>query len=338
MNYSELLRTLIAGKHLDRQTSHWAFGQIMDGAWSEAQVAGLLVALSAKGETVDEIAGAAQAMREHVVKIGTGGADVVDTCGTGGTGIKTFNVSTTAALVVAGCGVKVAKHGNRTSTRPSGSADVLAALGVNIDADQSAVERCLEKANVCFCFAVRCHPAMRYAAPVRKALGLRTIFNVLGPLTNPAGAESQLMGVFAPQWTEPIANVLCALGSRSAMVVHAEDGLDEVSTTAATRVSRLRDGKVSTIRVQPEDFGLPRANLSDLLVDSSQASAAVTREVLAGAKGPKRDIVMLNAAAALTVAGRCDDIRAGLAPAGRSIDSGAAAGALERLIAVSNGR
>lgn len=338
MTYSDLLGAVIAGRHLDRPTAHWAFSQIMDGQWTEAQVAGLLVALAAKGETVDEIAGAATAMREHVVKIDTAGAEVIDTCGTGGTGLATFNISTAAALVIAGCGVKVAKHGNRTSTRPSGSADVLGALGVNIDADGATVERCLAQAGVCFCFAVRCHPAMRHAAPVRKALGVRTIFNVLGPLTNPAGAKSQLMGIFDARWIETIANVLATLGSRSAMVVHADDGLDEISTTSPTRVARLRDGKVVTYTLTPEDFGIPRATLADLSTDSAAASAAIVRQVLAGAPGPHRDIVLVNAAAALDVCSCAPDMQAGLAMARQSIDSGAAATALEKLIAVSNTR
>lgn len=338
MNYSDLLRRVMARQDLDRPSTHWAFTQIMDGQWSEAQVAGWLVALAAKGETVDEIAGAAQAMREHAVRIDTGGQEVLDTCGTGGTGLKTFNISTAAALVAAGCGVKVAKHGNRTTTRPSGSADVLAALGVNLDADAAAVARCLAEAGVCFCFAVRCHPAMKYAAPIRKALGVRTIFNVLGPLTNPAGAKCQLMGVFDARWTRPIAQVLGALGSRRAMVVHAADGLDELSTASSTRVASLRDGQVTEQVLQPEDFGLPRARMEDLMVSSAAESAEAIRAVLAGAQGPRRDIVLLNAAAALTVAGKSADLPAGLTMARESIDRGAAAAALAKFVAVSNGR
>ncbi len=195
-SYSEILRQVISGKHLTREQAHGAFGQIMDGRWTAAQVAGLLVALAAKGETAEEIAGAALAMRQHALAIDAGGADVIDTCGTGGTGLATFNISTAAAFVAAGAGVKVAKHGNRTHTRPSGSADVLVALGVNIDASPETAARCLAEADVCFCFAVRCHPAMKHAASVRKELGVRTIFNLLGPLTNPAGARRQLVGVF----------------------------------------------------------------------------------------------------------------------------------------------
>jgi len=337
-DFHQMLKSVLAGQHLSRDQARWAFGQIMDGAWSEAQIAGLLVALASKGEQIEEITGAAQAMRDHVVPIATGGADVIDTCGTGGTGLATFNISTAAALVCAGAGIKVAKHGNRTNTRASGSADVLAALGVNIDADPAAVSRCLEQANVCFCFAVRCHPAMRYAAPVRRALGVKTIFNVLGPLTNPAGARRQVMGVFDSALTPIIAAVLAELGSIRAMVVGAEDGLDELSTTSATQISELRDGKIATRTVQPETFGLKRSKLQDLLVDSPQSSADVMRSVLAGQAGPARDIVLLNASAALAVAGKASDIAEAMPIARRAIDTGLAKQALERLIACSHGR
>jgi len=334
--YRELLNALLDGAALSREQTRWAFGQIMDGAWAEAQIAGLLVALRAKGETVDEIAGAAEAMRARAVKIDTGGADVIDIVGTGGTGLSTFNISTTTALVCAGAGLKVAKHGNRTNTRASGSADVLAALGVNLDAPPEAVSRCLADAGVCFCFAVKCHPAMKYAVPVRKALGIRTIFNVLGPLTNPAGARRHLMGVFDAAMAEPIAHVLAALGVVRAMVVHADDGLDEISTTSLTRISELRDGAVSSRTIQPEDFGLRRASLKDLSVGSASESAAVVRGVLAGKTGPARDIAMLNAAAAMVVAERAGTIQAGMPIAEQAIDSGAAKKALEKLIAISN--
>ena len=336
MNYSETLRTVMAGKSLGREQAREAFGQIMDGQWDASQIAGLLVALATKGETVDEIAGAARAMRDHVVGIDTGGADVIDTCGTGGTGLSTLNVSTAAALVAAGAGAKVAKHGNRTNTRASGSANVLDVLGVNLDADPPTVSRCLAEAGVCFCFAIRHHPAMKYAAPVRKALGVRTLFNVLGPLTNPAGAKRQVMGVFDAALTEPIANVLGLLGATRAIVVHAADGLDEISTTAETQISEWNDGRATTRTVQPEDFGLPRATLDDLLVDSPEASAAVVRDVLAGKPGPARDIVTVNAAAAIAVAGLADTIPAALPLAQQSIDTGAASNALATLIKTSN--
>jgi len=334
--YSETLKTVMSGVSLSDEQTHAAFGQIMDGQWSEAQIAALLVALAIKGESVGEIAGAARAMREHAVPIDSGGAEVIDIVGTGGTGLSTFNISTTTVFVCAGAGLKVAKHGNRTNTRASGSADVLACLGVNLDAPPETLSRCLAETGVCFCYAVKHHPAMRHAAPVRKALGVRTIFNILGPLTNPAGAKRQLMGVFDPDLTETLARALGALGLTRAMVVSAEDGLDEISITAPTRASEWRDGEVTTRTIQPEDFGLPPAKLDDLLVDSAEASAAVVCRVLAGEPGPPRDIVVLNAAAALAVAGKAETIAAGIGPAERSIDTGAAAAALEKLVEVSN--
>jgi len=334
--YSELLSTAIAGADLSREQAYWAFTQIMDGQWTGAQIAAILTALAAKGETVDEITAAAQAMRDHAVKIDTGGLDVIDTCGTGGTGLKTFNISTTAALVLAGAGAKVAKHGNRTNTRSSGSADVLEALGVNLDAGERAVAESLKQAGVCFCYARLCHPAMKHAGPVRKELGVRTIFNVLGPLTNPAGAKRQLMGVFSDALTEPIARVLGNLGAERVMVVHAADGLDEISTTSETRISQFQDGQVTTKIITPEEFGIERAAMDDLLVDSPAASAEVIQAVLGGQRGPARDIVLLNAAAGLFVAGKADDIQSGLESAAKSIDSGAAAEALDKLITFSS--
>ena len=334
--YSELLSTVIARDDLSRRQAYWAFTRIMDGQWTGAQIAAMLTALAAKGETVDEITAAAQAMRDHAVKIDTGGLDVIDTCGTGGTGLRTFNISTTAALVLAGAGVKVAKHGNRTNTRSSGSADVLEALGVNLDAGGQAVSESLKQAGICFCYARLCHPAMKHAGPVRKELGIRTIFNVLGPLTNPAGARRQLMGVFSDALTEPVARVLGNLGAERVMVVHAADGLDEISTTSETQVSLFDGGEVSTKVITPEDFGIERAAMDDLLVDSPEASADVIRAVLSGQSGPARDIVLLNAAAGLFVAGKADDMQSGLEKAAESIDSGAAAEALDKLIAFSS--
>ncbi len=334
--YASLLKIVLAGESLERRHAHWAFGQIMEGAWSEAQIGGLLTALSAKGETPEEIAGAAQAMREHVVPIDASGAEVIDTCGTGGTGLATFNISTAAALVAAGAGVKVAKHGNRTSTRPTGSADVLTALGVNIEAEPKIVARCLAEANVCFCFAVLCHPAMRYAAPVRKQLAVRTIFNLLGPLTNPAGAKRQLMGVFDESLTEVIAEVLALLGSQRAMVVHADDGLDEISITSETKISHLKDGTVTTETVGPENFDMDRATMDDLAVTTAEESAQIIRDVLGGKPGPARDIVVLNSAAALAVAGHAENINEAIPQATESIDTGRANAALQKLIEISN--
>ena len=336
-SHSGLLADVISGKDLSADQARWAFDQIMDGKWTEAQIAGVLVALAAKGETVEELTGAAAAMRAHVVPVDADADKVVDTCGTGGTGISTFNISTAAALVAAGAGVTVAKHGNKTNTRVSGSANVLDALGVNIECDAATEARCLTQAGVCFSFAVKHHPAMKYAVPVRKQLGVRTIFNVLGPLTNPAGARRQVMGVPAKALTETIAGVLAALGAVRAMVVHSEDGLDELSTTAPAFVAELTDGAVTTRTVDAVDLGLTRARLDDLLVDSPQASADVIRNVLTGQAGPARDITALNAAAAIVVAGLAGDLQAGLVMADRSIDDRAAAGALDKLIQISNG-
>jgi len=336
-NYADVLKAVMAGESLSRRQTHEAFGAIMEGRLTDAQIAGLLVALAVKGETVDEIAGAAQAMRDHVVPIDTGGQDVIDTCGTGGTGLSTFNISTAAALVAAGAGAVVAKHGNRTITRASGSANVLEALGVNIEADSGVAARCLAEAGVCFCFAVRHHPAMKYAVPVRKALGVRTIFNLLGPLTNPARARRQVMGVFDAALTEPIARVLGALGAERALVVHADDGLDELSTASPTRVSLWEAGNVTTRTLRCEDFDIAPARLDDLMIDSAEASATVVRDVLAGKQGPPRDIVVLNAAAAIYVAGQADGIAEAIPAAARSIDTGAARKALDKLVEVSNG-
>ncbi len=336
--HSEVLRGLLAGEHLSFEQARDLFNSIMDGQLNDAQIAGVLVALVAKGEQVQEIAGAAEAMRSHALRIDTGGLEVIDTCGTGGTGLATFNISTTAALVAAGAGARVAKHGNRTATRPSGSADVLAELGVNLDADAATLLRCLQQANVCFCFAVKHHPAMRYAAPIRKALGVRTVFNVLGPLTNPAGAKRQLMGVFDGRLVEKIASVLLTLGSVRAMVVHAEDGLDEFSTTGSTAVAEVKDGGIRTWQVVPEQFGLERATLADLAVSTTKESAQRLRGVLEGKIGPDRDIVLLNAGAALAVADMTADLAEGLALARKSIDSGAAKATLDKLVAASNGR
>ncbi len=332
-----VLKSLIAGRSLAADQARWAFDQIMGGQWTEAQIAGFLVALAIKGESVDELTGAAGAMRAHVVPVDAGGLDVVDTCGTGGTGISTFNISTAAGFVAAGAGVPIAKHGNRTSTRVSGSANVLAALGVNIECDAATEAKCLREAGMCFSFAITHHPAMKHAGPVRKQLGVRTIFNVLGPLTNPAGARRQVMGVPSGDLTATIAGVLRELGATRAMVVHSADGLDEISTTAPAEVAELIDGAIILRKVDAKDLGIPRAKLDDLLVDTAEQSAAVIGEVLAGKAGPARDIVAINAAAAIVVSGRAADLAAGLVMAAESIDNGAAAKTLQALIAISNG-
>lgn len=334
--YRDILQTLINGRDLTEEQAYGVFTELMDGKLSEVQIAGLLIALRSKGERVAEIAGAARAMREHAVTIDTGGADVIDIVGTGGTGLRTLNISTTTCFIVAGAGVKVAKHGNVTNTRASGSADILAALGVNLQASPEIVGRCIVEVGMGFCFARSCHPAMKFAAPVRKQLPVRTIFNILGPLTNPAGARRFLMGVHADEWTEPMAEVLGRLGARRAWVVHARDGLDEITITDSTRVSEFRDGQVRTWTLQPEDAGLPRGAMKDLLVADPGESAAAARAILDGKKGPMRDLVLLNAAAALVVAEAAADLKEGLARAQKSLDSGAARTVLERLVQESN--
>lgn len=330
-----LLSKLIAGRHLTEDEAHSAFSRIMAGTVSEAEIAGLLVALAARGETADEIVGAARAMRENATPVRCA-TECIDTCGTGGDGISTFNVSTTAAVIAAACGATVAKHGNRTNTRASGSAEVLQCLGVKIDAGVAVLERCLAECRIAFLFAPGLHPAMKYAVPVRKALKVRTIFNFLGPLTNPAGAARQIIGVPKPEFTELLATVLGRLGGVRAMVVHGHDGLCDLTITGPTRVSEMNGGDVRTYELVPEDAGLVRAELKALLVDSPQASADAVRAVLAGEKGPRRDHAILNAAAALVVAGVAADLREGAARAAEAVDTGRASQTLAQLVQCSN--
>jgi anthranilate phosphoribosyltransferase len=317
-----------------------AFLHIMSGEAGEAQIGGLLVGLAAKGTTVEELVGAAQVMREKVVPVSCGDGDycgvILDTCGTGGDVRGTFNISTAAALVVAAVGVKVVKHGNRSASSKSGSADVLEKLGVKIEVKPELVQRCLDEAGFCFAFARAHHPAMKFVAASRTALGIPTIFNLLGPLTNPGKARHQLLGVFAPELTDRLATVLRELGSERAWVVHADDGLDELSTLGPTRVSELMNGEVRTWSLDPADLGLPYARLSDLQVHSADESADRIRELLAGEAGPVRDIVALNAAAALVVAGKAVDLAQALRLAGEAIDTGRAKRTLEALVRCSN--
>ncbi len=330
------LEKLTARQDLTQDEAYGVFERIMSGEAGEAEIAGLLVGLAAKGETVDEIVGAARAMRDKVSRVRCD-ADCIDTCGTGGDGISTFNVSTTAALIAAAAGATVAKHGNRTNTRTSGSAEVLQALGVNIEADVPTLERCLRECRIAFLFAPRLHPAMKYAVPVRKVLKVRTIFNLLGPLTNPAGAKRQVLGVPRAAFTELLANALSRLGATRAMVVHGADGLCDLTITGPTRVSELTDGRVRTYEVRPEDAGLPSAPLETLMVDTIQASADAVRAVLDGRPGPRRDFALLNAAAALRVAGLCEDLRDGVRRAAEVVDRGAARETLAQLVKVSGG-
>jgi anthranilate phosphoribosyltransferase len=336
----DLLLKLCSRRDLTRDEARDAFTQIMSGQASEAQIGGLLIGLASKGTTVEELVGAAMVMREKATPI-DGGCDpasqvVLDTCGTGGDVRGTFNISTAAALIAAAAGVKVVKHGNRSASGRAGSADVLEALGVKLDVTSDQMQTCLREANICFAFARHHHPAMKFVATARSSLGIPTIFNVLGPLTNPAGARHQLLGVFAAELTDRLATVLRELGSQRAWVVHANDGLDELSTLGPTRVSELKDGHVRTWTLDPTTLGLPYARLSDLTIDSTGQAAEALLAILAGQKGPKRDIALLNAAAALVVAGRCEDLAAGLETAARLIDDGPAALTLKTLIRCSN--
>lgn len=328
---------LINGRSLSFQQAEAAMNTIMKGEATDAQIGSYLTALRMKGETVDEIAGSAKSMRAHVVAVPVVGARkmLVDTCGTGGDGRHTFNISTTAAFVVAGHGVAVAKHGNRAASSKSGSADVLMALGGNLDLNAKQVADCVAEVGIGFLYAVNHHPAMRFAIGPRRELGQRTIFNVLGPLTNPAGATHQLIGVYAPELTEPLARVLGTLGTKAAYVVHGADGLDELSNTGVNQVSELRNGGVTTYSLNPVELGLSGAALDDLAGGTPEENAQITRDVLSGKeRGPKRDIVVLNAAAALCLG--LEDWQVGLSAAELAIDSGAAMDVLNRWIEKTN--
>ena len=307
--------------------------EIFSGGLTDAQVGAFMGALATKGETIAELAGAARAMRKKAFRIDTAGTDVVDTCGTGGDGAGTFNISTITAFVVAGCGVTVAKHGNRSVSSQCGSADLLEALGVNIDVDPEIVEEAIAEIGIGFMFAPRFHGAMKYAANARKQIGLRSIFNMLGPLTNPAAANCQLLGVFAPELTEMFASALKLLGGKRAMVVHGHDGLDEISVCAPTRVSELRDNRVTTYDISPETYFGRTASPEEITGGDAAVNAGIARAILSGEKGARRDVVLINAAAALATAGRAHDIREGIGLAEKSIDSGAALGKLEALAA-----
>ncbi len=314
-----------------------AMDLIFDGEISDIEIAGFLMALRARGETVEEIAAAASAMCARVLKV-VAPPNVIDTCGTGGDGANTINISTAAAIVIAACGVPVAKHGNRAASSKSGSSDVLGALGVNLEATPETVSGCIYGAGIGFMAAPSHHPAVARVGAVRRALGVRTLFNLLGPLTNPAGAKRQLVGVFSAELVEPIANVLNLLGAQRAWVVHGSDGLDEATLTGPTHVAALTDGQVKRFEIVPEDAGLSRAPLEGLRGGSPAENAQSLKRILAGEKGPHRDIVVLNAAAALMAAGEVVSLVDGALRAKDAIDSGAAANVLARLAAISNGR
>jgi anthranilate phosphoribosyltransferase len=330
----DILLKLCRREDLSRDEAREAFLHIMSGEATDAQIGGLLVGLASKGTTVEELVGAATVMREKVVPVSCDAQAgvVLDTCGTGGDVRGTFNISTTAALITAACGVKVVKHGNRSASSKAGSADVLEKLGVKLETPPQVLQKCLTEANICFAFARSHHPAMKFVASARTSLGIPTIFNLLGPLTNPGEARHQLLGVFAPELTDRLAGVLRELGSERAWVVHAEDGLDELSTLGPTRISDLRNRHVTTTTLDPRSLGLPYARLSDLQVNSVEEAAEAIRQVLAGDKGPRRDIALLNTAAALVIAGVSHDLAHGLSEAADAIDTGLASSALDALI------
>lgn len=333
----DLLLKLCRREDLTRDEAREAFELIMSGKAADAQVGGLLVGLAAKGTTVEELVGAATVMREKVVPVETGTDELVlDTCGTGGDVRGTFNISTAAALIVAGAGINVVKHGNRSASSRSGSADVLEKLGVKIETTPAVLRRCLDEAGLCFAYARSHHPAMKHVAAARSALGIPTIFNLLGPLTNPGRARHQLLGVFAAELTDRLATVLRELGSERAWVVHADDGLDELSTLGPTRVSELRNGHIRTFFVDPKSLGIACGRLSDLQVADADESATVIREILLGVRSPRRDIALLNAAAAMVIAGRADDLQQGLSRAAETVDSGAADRTLRKLVEITN--
>jgi anthranilate phosphoribosyltransferase len=335
--FAALIEKLQRRQDLTMEEAGAAMEEIMEGRAQPAQIAGLLVGLSMKGERPAEIVGLARTMRSRAARLSRDHAPVFDTCGTGGDRAHTFNVSTIAALVLAACGVRVAKHGNRSVSSKCGSADLFEALGVQIAADPVVVERCLDEAGIAFFFAPTFHPSMRHAGPTRRDLGVRTAFNLLGPLTNPAGASRQLVGVPRPELTELVARSLALLGSERAWVVHGADGLDEISTTGYTKVSECRGGAVNTFYVHPADFGMPKASPSQLRGGDAPANADIARAILGGEKGAPRDIVLLNAAASLLIAEQAPTIADGVRQAAAALDSGRAATVLATLVRVSNG-
>ncbi|MGE5216725.1 MAG: anthranilate phosphoribosyltransferase [Chloroflexota bacterium] len=336
MNIREAIERLVNRVDLSEAETVDVMDQIMTGEATPLQVASFLTALRMKGETVDEITGAARVMRAKAHRVNVGGKTVLDTCGTGGDQKGTFNISTTAAFVLAGAGVNIAKHGNRSVSSLSGSADVLGALGVKVDAPKERVEQCIAKIGIGFLFAPLLHEAMKYAVQPRRDIGIRTIFNILGPLTNPAMATHQLIGIYSGAMVAMIARVLKNLGSTRAMVVHGMEGLDEISLCGPTKVAELRDGQVKEYVVEPEQFGFARCGLEELHGGNAEQSAVIVRAVLDGKKGPTRDVVLLNSGAALYVSGSGATIKDGILLAAQSIDSGKARQKLAQLVEMTN--
>ncbi len=330
--FREKLDKIIHRTDLTEDEMAGVISAIFSGETTDAQIGALMAALATKGETFAELAGAARAMRRKALRIQTVGSAVVDTCGTGGDGAHTFNISTTTAFVVAGCGVTVAKHGNRSVSSQCGSADVLEVLGVKLDTPPELVEEAVQEIGIGFLFAPLYHSAMRYAIKARQEIGLRSIFNMLGPLTNPAAANCQLLGVYAPELTEMFAQALKTLGAHHALVVHGHDGLDEISVCAPTRVSHLKDGHIRTYDIYPEQFFGELADPDTLAGGAPEENAAITRQILEGAKGPQRDVVLLNTAGALMAADRASNLQEGVTIAEAAIDEGRAIAKLEALV------
>ncbi|HSE92619.1 MAG TPA: anthranilate phosphoribosyltransferase [Methylomirabilota bacterium] len=344
---TEAVRALVDRRDLSRIEAAAAMEAIMSGAASDAQIAAFLTALRMKGETVEELIGFAQVMRQKAVRVRARGEDVaaltgtdremlIDTCGTGGDAAGTFNVSTAVAFVVAGAGLRVAKHGNRSVSSLCGSADVVETLGISLELPPSKVARCIDEVGIGFLYAPLLHTAMKHVMAARREMGIRTVFNMLGPLTNPAGANAQLIGVYAAALTEPLARVLAELGTIRAFVVHGADGLDEISNTGESRLSEVREGLVRTFTLRPEDFGMAQAAIAELRGGDREQNAQIIRALLDGEAGPRRDIVLMNAAAALVAGAKVRDFKAGVELAARAIDSGAARGRLQALAAFSH--
>ena len=331
----DAINKVVNNESLSQDESSLAMNEIMSGEATPAQIASFITALRMKGETIDEITGCAKVMREKVTIIKTKSEDMVDTCGTGGDGSHTFNISTISALVAAGAGISIAKHGNRAVSSDCGSADVLKALGVNIEASADKVAKCVDEFGIGFLFAPLLHPAMKHAITPRREIGIRTVFNILGPLTNPAGAKYQVLGVYDAKLTEPLAYVLKNLGSKHVFVVHGADGLDEITVTDRTFISELRDGEVRSYVINPEDFGIPRANKSELIGGTVDENARIALDILNGEKGAKRNIVLLNAGTAIVAGGKASDLTEGIRLAEGSIDSDKALQKLEMLIKAS---
>lgn len=336
MTFQTTLDTLADGNDLTEDEMVASMTAIMQGEVADSQLATFLTALQAKGETVAEIIGAARVMRAKAEKLDIKSTSLVDTCGTGGDGADTFNISTASALVTAGAGVTVAKHGNRAVSSRSGSADVLKCLGVNLDANLATVERCVDEAGLGFLFAPLMHKAMKHAAGVRKKLGVRTIFNLLGPLTNPANAQAQVLGVFDVKWVQPLAEVLCGLGCSRALVVHGSDGLDEITLTGVSQVAELKNGEVTSYNLDPAELGFDYCTSADLKGGTPEENAAIIQGILNGEKGAKRDIVVLNSAAAIYVGGKADSLEQGARLAVNSIESGKARDKLKDLCRITN--